>query len=219
MQEKGLKGLRVKIREKGLFHVLKRSFSIATSGIYSNVRLYRIVHDLTEKIPELELPSGFNQAILNRDELDKLLPLVGKKRIGLYRERVERGIHCVAAMKDGVVVSFVWYSPVDVLDDILGIRIPVGGGEAYSFDALTSHEFRHRGLFFSIISYLLDDLKSRGFERVTATHNSGDIVRVFPKYGRAGIPARITDVVDCRKILLWMRVKWSEYDGHLDNEN
>jgi|GEM_PF-5643342 len=218
MLDKGLEGFSDKIRRKGLLNVLKRAFSIATSGIYSNVRLYRIEHDITGKIPGVELPTGFSMAVLRRDELDILLTMVGRKRLQTYRERIDDGMSCLAVLKNGEAAAFAWCSPGDVLDDILGIVIPMGEKEAYAFDALSCLDFRKKGLFFSLLRCLLDESKSKGFERVIATHNSGDIVNVFPKYGRAGIPVRITDVIDCRKILFLKKVRWSAYDGHLEKE-
>ncbi len=216
MQGKILKGFSDKIRRKGLWNVLKRALSIATSCIYSEVRLYRIEHDITGKIPEVGLPTGFSLAVLSRDELDILLPMVGRKKLQIYRERIDAGRSCIAVLKDGEAAAFIWCSPGEVLDDILGIVIPVGDKEVYSFNALTSFEFRQRGLFLLLVRYMLHDMKAKGFERIIVTHSGRDIVNVFPKYGRAGIPVRIIDVIDYRKILFSKKVRWSVYDGHLE---
>ncbi|MFQ6102750.1 MAG: hypothetical protein ACE5OP_00490 [Candidatus Glassbacteria bacterium] len=215
MKDNEHKSLRRKIKGKGLGPLLRQAISVLKSKVYLHLKLYVIIHDLGGQIPEFNPPQGYILKELSRDEMDMLLPLVSGSRVRKYRNRIDQGMHCFAMMRNGTVTNFLWCSTSDVVDDILGIRIPVGGGEAYSFDTVTRPEFRHRGLFFCLLIYHLHVLKSMGMLRGIAVHNAQDMLKVYPRYKKAGIPVQIIKVIRFRRLLLWTNEHWETFDGHL----
>ncbi len=204
-----------RVRGKRVALLAWKAARIAVSPVYVKQRLYLIVHDLSRELPRLEPPPGYVFGNIEMAEVDLLVPLVGRKRVEAYRRRLGFGMLCYAFRKDGEVTNFFWCATSDVVDDILGIRIPVGGGEVYSFDTFTHRDHRHRGLFFSLLVLHLLDLRERGFRRVLATHNPRDMRSVYPRYLAAHIPVDIEKVIDFRRILFLHHVHWSHYHEEL----
>jgi hypothetical protein len=204
-----------RIRRKGTAHVAKRAFHVLLSPLYARARFYEIFHDISGELPALEIPEGYEARELDRSELHILKGLVGKRRLRVYGKRMNRGMRCFVLMKDGEVLNFFWTAFSDVVDDIMGLVIPVGSGEVYSFNTFTSPKHRHRGLFFSLIVHHLYALKALGIRRILAVHIESDMLKVYPRYKKAGIPAEIIKTIDYRKVLFWKIQKWSPYDGHI----
>lgn len=198
-----------RIRRKGLSETIRRVVRVGVSPIYVNQRLYLIVHDLEDELPSVEHPPGFAFGTIGRDNLELLMPLVGEKRVSSYRRRLDEGMICYALWKGSQVTNFFWCSDHDVVDDILGVRIPVGSGEAYSFDAFTHVDYRHRGLFVALLIFHLHDLRKKGYSRILGCHNPRDLDFVYPRYRENNIPVQIERMIDFRKVLFIKNVRWS----------
>lgn len=208
-----------RIRKKGAAHVAKKALLALLSPFYVRLRFYEIIHDLTGELPALAIPDGYEARELGKNELHLLRGLVGRRWLRVYGRRLDEGMRCfILRNEDGEVVNFFWSAFSDVVDDILGLVVPVGAGEVYSFNTFTSPTQRHRGLFFSLIVHHLYALKAMGIQRVLAVHIESDMAKVYPRYKKAGIPALIIKTIDYRKILFWKIQRWHPYDGHFEME-
>jgi len=204
-----------KVKSKGLGYTLGKAAVVAVSPVYRSMKLYLIAHDLSEPIPDLRIPPGYEHLMITKAELSRLGRLVDAERLARYEKRLDDGMFCFALAFESEVVSFFWYSMKDVVDDILGFRVSVGRDEVYSFDTYTDPAHRRRKLFFSLLVYHLHIMKAVGMKKVIAIHSAGDIKKVFPKYREVGIPARIEKTLILRRVLLKRSQKWLPYDGHL----
>ena len=210
-----LAALAERMKRKGAAYVAKRAIFRLFSPFYMHLRFYEIIHDISGELPEVVIPDGYEARELGKHDLHLLKKLVGRRWLKVYGRRMDRGMRCFALLKDGEVTNFFWCAFSNAVDDILGIRIPVGEGEVYSFNTLTSPKYRHMGLFFCLIGYNLSVLRAMGIRRVLAVHIKSDMVKVYPRYKKAGIPAEIAKTIDYRKVLFWRSETWIPYDGHL----
>jgi hypothetical protein len=208
-----------RIRRKGVVHIAKKALLDLLSHCYMKLRFYEISHDISGELPAIAIPGGYEARELEKHELPILEDLVGRRWLRIYGKRMDQGMHCSILLNNGEVVNFLWSTFLNNVDDILGLVIPVGAGEAYSFNTFTSPKHRHRGVFFSLLVHHMYALKARGIRRVLAVHIESDMVKVYARYKKAGIPTEIIRIIDYRKILFWKSQTWSPYDGHIERES
>ena len=87
-------------------------------------------------------------------------------RRGDFERMLARGSQGYMALKDGVALGCIWYSPCDTFEESLGVTIPVRTGEAYFYGLLIDPAQRRVGLGAKLSHYVLEDMAVRGFDRL-----------------------------------------------------
>ncbi len=202
-----------RIREKGISQALRKGLATFISPFYRREKVFVIAHDLAGTLPEPAASNGYEYRSLAPEEVDLLTDLVEPRRVKRYRKRLSEGQRCDAAFSEGKIVGFCWSSTEPVIDDLLSFEIPVGPGEVYFYDSFTKKSERCKGLFFTLLIKGFHRSKQRGKKRAIAIHSEDDLIRVYPRYRRKGIPVRMTKVVKFVRVLFWSNVKWFDYDS------
>lgn len=80
--------------------------------------------------------------------------------------RLQTGRHCHAALVQGHLAAYGWVSFDSEHVGELNLQVRLPAGEAYIWDCLTLPEYRQKGLYSSLLSSMLQELRGNGFRRV-----------------------------------------------------
>ena len=121
--------------------------------------------------------------------------------------RFESGRQCYAARVEGKLAAYGWVSFDDEYIGELRLRLRLLKGEAYIWDCATVPDFRRLGLYSSLLSFIIQDLRGAG--RYTRAWIGANLDNEPSQRGivRAGFQ-RVADLVVER--VLAMRLVWVE---------
>ncbi len=80
--------------------------------------------------------------------------------------RFARGCQCMIARIDGRLVSYGWLTFDEERIGSLGLTVHLSSGEAYIWDCATLASFRGQRLYPALLSYMIRELQTAGFQRV-----------------------------------------------------
>lgn len=100
-------------------------------------------------------------------DLDLLVRCFDKR--GTFQRRFDAGETCLAAVEDGAVVGYEWFSTKPrLVEERYGYPFDVPGDALYSYDAYTSESHRDRGVWRRIMNEAGAVMARKGKERIVA---------------------------------------------------
>ena len=141
--------------------------ALARLGVYR--RLLLIERRLDQPIPDLPLPASIAMRLLGPDDIPAYLAFRPDQRAEEIAERLARGHWCLAAWRDGRVVSAAWGAPGRAPLEYLDWDLPLAPDEAYSYDLYTAPAARGRGMTPATRAPHLLLARDRGYRRLLAT--------------------------------------------------
>ncbi|MBO4600954.1 MAG: GNAT family N-acetyltransferase [Bacilli bacterium] len=91
-------------------------------------------------------------------------------QINLIVDRIKENlaITYVGTLNDEIICEITAaISPIAILNEVNNTLGLVDNKTAYLFNILTKKEYRNHGYFTKLLQYVLDDLKSKGYDKVT----------------------------------------------------
>lgn len=98
---------------------------------------------------------------VGRESAEVLAEAMGKGSLPEIIRRFEAGRQCHAAWMDNRIVSYGWVSFDQEMVGEVNLRLNLLMGEAYIWDCATLPAYRRRGLYGSLLSYILRDLAAQ----------------------------------------------------------
>jgi GNAT superfamily N-acetyltransferase len=153
--------------------------------------------------PPGALPPGVELVVVDRPMATGFL---GGRWHPEAERRLGSGQTCAVARHGTDVVGYCWMARTPVRVGEIGNTVVPAPGEVYFYDAFTIPVWRGRGLFFGLLSRLLAQARSRGFDRgliIVDTRNRASR-RVIEKAGFEIVQA-VTRLELCGLTKLWFR--------------
>lgn len=123
--------------------------------------------DLAEDVPVIEprVEAEFQRA--GREVAEELAAIMEGASFPDVLGRFESGRWCYTARVEGKLAAYGWVSFKEEYVGELRLRLRLKEGEAYIWDCATIPAFRRLGLYSSLLSYIIQDLRRRagGLER------------------------------------------------------
>jgi GNAT superfamily N-acetyltransferase len=87
---------------------------------------------------------------------------------GRFRQRLELGEVCIGSWHEGRLLAAGWLVMDRAPVPYLGLELPLGRDDAWSYDGFTQPELRRRGIGTARLAGLLQEASARGARRVLA---------------------------------------------------
>jgi hypothetical protein len=154
-------------RREGPGRLLVRSVTAVRGLVYRDVILVAL--DVTHDVPDLGRKVPLEMRLLGPDDLEayarfraQSVPHVQTQR------RLEKGDACIAAWRDGEIVSAAWYSFGTAWIDDIGRALRLGSGEVFGYDLYTAESQRGLGVASERGRWAAAYFRAEGYRRVVA---------------------------------------------------
>ena len=171
--------IRSKVREQGLWKVIRRIVAELGRLVYHQRSCYIFRDDLDRPFPLnpvllFEQLAGFEFRWLDLargEDRGVMADMMGRAEFGYtpedLQQRLDRHDRCYVALDEGKAATYVWQG-VGEREIYTGQRMWPGAGECFLYDGYTFKEYRGRRLLPGIMCRARKDLAAEGFRRILA---------------------------------------------------
>ena len=206
------------IKKHGFLKALARLFYLRRDfGIWRQ--------DLTVELPEVKSSkvwSGLPAAALEfrlvfAGELAEVWPSLSLQTARHHQQFLSRGYHCFAALQNGKVIGWVWWSDQKrrerdcVQRDVKALWPYMLPREVYIWDAFVPPEYRCKGIYVALHVSFCHFLKEKGYEKTLAWTYTTNIpaIRTLQRFKNEEIGRGCTE----RYLFIIERVRIMEFWG------
>lgn len=166
-----LKKLKDKLQKKGIFYCFLVLIKIPFLLIYENKLYILTVKQIADLNFKIKTKFPIQLEIFNCDnfhDVGSLMTLKGWNTEKILFDRLDRGEVCYLAKYGKSIVGYLWIRLAKNTTIGESEQLRLKENEGYFYDVFVLEEYRGGNIYPALLSYMLEDLRIRGYKRVFA---------------------------------------------------